>query len=219
MPAVARVQNLEKRYGAQAVLRGVTLTIEEGELVSLVGRSGSGKSTLLHVLGGLDRRYTGGVEVLGRDLASLDDRGLARFRNREVGFVFQAFNLLDHLTVRENVALPSYFGDGATDDARARADEALERVGVRDKADARPGELSGGQKQRVAIARALFARPRLLLADEPTGNLDSETGAQIIELFRALNDDHITIVIVTHEERVSQAAARVLRVDDGRIVS
>jgi putative ABC transport system ATP-binding protein len=222
MPAVARVQNLEKRYGAEAVLRGVTLTVEEGELVSLIGRSGSGKSTLLHVLGGLDRRYTGSVEVLGRELASLDDRGLARFRNREVGFVFQAFNLLDHLTVRENVALPSYFADGAmagVAESRARADEALERVGVRDKADARPGELSGGQKQRVAIARALYARPRLLLADEPTGNLDSETGAQIIELFRALNRDRITIVIVTHEERVSQAAARVLRVDDGRIVA
>jgi putative ABC transport system ATP-binding protein len=219
MGVVARVSHLEKRYGPTPVLRDVALTIDEGELVSLVGRSGSGKSTLLHILGGLDRRYTGAVEVLGHDLAALDDRGLARFRNSEVGFIFQSFNLLDHLTARENVALPSYFGAGATPAARARADEALERVGVRDKADALPGELSGGQKQRVAIARALFAKPRLLLADEPTGNLDTETGGQIIELFRALNADGITLVIVTHEERVSAAARRVLRVDDGRIAA
>jgi putative ABC transport system ATP-binding protein len=219
MAAVARVSHLEKRYGSQAVLRDVALTVDEGELVSLIGRSGSGKSTLLHILGGLDRRYSGSVEVLGRELAKLSDAGLADFRNREVGFIFQSFNLLDHLTVRENVALPAFFGDGPSDAARARADEALERVGVRDKADARPGELSGGQKQRVAIARALFARPRLLLADEPTGNLDSETGGQIIDLFRALNADGLTLVIVTHEERVSQAARRILRVDDGRILA
>ncbi|HZS41156.1 MAG TPA: ABC transporter ATP-binding protein [Polyangia bacterium] len=219
MAAVARVSQLEKRYGSQAVLRDVALTVDEGELVSLVGRSGSGKSTLLHILGGLDRRYTGSVEVLGRELAKLDDAGLANFRNREVGFIFQSFNLLDHLTVRENVALPAFFGAGPSPAARARADETLERVGVRDKADARPGELSGGQKQRVAIARALFGKPRLLLADEPTGNLDSDTGGQIIDLFRALNADGLTLIIVTHEERVSQAARRILRVDDGRILA
>ncbi len=215
MAVVARVSELHKRYGAEPVLRDVALTVEAGELVSLVGRSGSGKSTLLHILGGLDRGWTGKVEVLGQDLGALGDRALAKFRNREVGFVFQAFNLLEHLTVRENVALPAFFSDEPADPKRA--DEALARVGLVERAGDRPGALSGGQKQRVAIARALYARPRLLLADEPTGNLDSETGAQIIELFQKLNSEGLTLVIVTHEERVSQAAGRVLRMSDGRV--
>jgi putative ABC transport system ATP-binding protein len=217
---IARLDQVRKRYGAQVVLDGVSLTVDDGELLSLVGRSGSGKSTLLHVLGGLDRGFEGRCEVLGRDLGALDDHELARLRNREVGFVFQSFNLLDHLTVRENVALPAFF-DGASSlpTAAARAEEALARVGMSDKAAARPAELSGGQKQRVAIARALFARPRLLLADEPTGNLDSDTGRQIIELFRALNQGGLTLVIVTHEERVSSVARRVLRLEDGRLVN
>ena len=213
-----RLESVAKSYGAQPVLRDVSLAVEPGELLSLVGRSGSGKSTLLHIMGGLDRRYTGKASVLGQDLHTLDDRGLSRFRNREVGFVFQSFNLLDHLSVRENVALPSYFGDGPSDAADKRALEALDRVGVVDFASKRPGELSGGQKQRVAIARALFARPKLLLADEPTGNLDSDTGQAIIELFQMLNRDGLTLLVVTHEDRVSRAASRVLRLDDGRLV-
>ena len=215
---LARLADVEKRYARDAVLRGISLTVEPGEVLALVGRSGSGKSTLLSILGGLDRRYAGRAEVLGHDLASLDDGALARFRNREVGFVFQSFNLLDHLSVRENVALPSYFGDGPSDAADKRALEALDRVGVVDFASKRPGELSGGQKQRVAIARALFARPKLLLADEPTGNLDSDTGQAIIELFQTLNRDGLTLLVVTHEDRVSRAASRVLRLDDGRLV-
>jgi putative ABC transport system ATP-binding protein len=216
---VIRLEGVEKRYGTQPVLRGVSLAVEPGELLSLIGRSGSGKSTLLHIIGGLDRRYAGGASVLGHDLRALDDAELARFRNREVGFVFQAFNLLDHLTARENVKLPCYFADGPSADADRRADEALARVGIGDKADARPSELSGGQKQRVAIARALYHEPKLLLCDEPTGNLDSDTGQQIIELFRALNKGGLTLVIVTHEERVSSVASRVLRLEDGRLVA
>src|SRR5262249_19154078 len=137
----------------------------------------------------------------------------------EVGFVFQAFNLLDHLTARENVKLPAYFTDRDTSGADQRAVDTLARVGIGDKAEARPSALSGGQKQRVAIARALYHAPQLLLCDEPTGNLDSETGAQIIELFRALNRDGLTLVIVTHEERVSSVASRVLRLEDGKLVS
>ncbi len=214
---LARLEHVDKFYGAQPVLRDLSLSVEAGELVSLVGRSGSGKSTLLHLLGGLDRRYRGTVEVLGADLGKLDDRALARLRNADVGFVFQSFNLLDHLSVRQNVALPAYFSPSSKDTA-ARALEALERVGMADRAEARPGELSGGQKQRVAIARALFCRPRLLLADEPTGNLDADTGRQIIELFQKLNGEGLTLIVVTHEERVSRAAKRVLRLDDGRLV-
>jgi putative ABC transport system ATP-binding protein len=217
---LASLEHVDKSYGSQPVLRDVSLEVETGELLSLVGRSGSGKSTLLHLIGGLDRRYSGKVEVLGRDLGQLDDRALSRLRNAEVGFVFQSFNLLDHLSVRENVELPSHFAPPSTHgDVKARALEALSRVGMAERAEARPGELSGGQKQRVAIARALFSRPKLLLADEPTGNLDSDTGNQIIELFQKLNADGLTLVVVTHEERVSRAARRVLKLDDGRLVT
>jgi putative ABC transport system ATP-binding protein len=216
---VIRLDGVIKQYANQAVLRGISLSVAAGELLSLVGRSGSGKSTLLHIMGGLDRRYSGRAEVLGHDLSALDERRLARFRNREVGFIFQSFNLLDHLTATENVELPSYFADGPSSDNGKRALAALDRVGMADKARARPSQLSGGQKQRVAIARALFHDPKLLLCDEPTGNLDSDTGQQIIELFRALNRDGLTLVIVTHEERVSSVASRVLRLEDGGLVA
>jgi putative ABC transport system ATP-binding protein len=215
--ALARVSDLHKRYGDNEVLAGVSLAIEAGEWVAMVGRSGSGKSTLLHVLGGLDRDYVGEVEVLGQELGRLGDAELSRFRNREVGFVFQQFHLLEHLTVRENILLPAWFDRGPTVKAEKQASEALARVGLADKADIRPGALSGGQKQRVVIARALLHQPPLLLADEPTGNLDSETGGQLIELFGELNRGGLTLFVVTHEERVSQAARRVLRMNDGRI--
>jgi putative ABC transport system ATP-binding protein len=217
-PAIA-LTSIEKDYGAEPVLRGVSLTVEAGEMASLIGRSGSGKSTLLHVIGGLDRRYRGAARVQGVDLASLDDRALSRFRSERVGFVFQAFHLLDHLSCAENVALPSHFHQtGRNVDKLARAREALDRVGLADLAARLPGQLSGGQKQRVAIARALFNRPSLLLADEPTGNLDSETGQAIIELFQALAADGLTQLVVTHEERVSRAARRVIRLEDGKVV-
>lgn len=219
---VVVLEGVAKSYGPSPVLREVALTIMPGELVAIVGRSGSGKTTLLHIVGGLDRDYAGTARVLGTDLAQLDERRLAGFRNRHMGFVFQSFNLLEHLTCAENVALPAFFSrNGLPDGHRtimARARQALDRVGIADKANTLPAQLSGGQKQRVAIARALFCQPTLLLADEPTGNLDSHTGQQIIELFQDLNRQGLTFLIVTHEERISQAAGRVVHLDDGHVV-
>ena len=217
---VIHLERIEKSYGAEPVLREVSLTVAAGALCALVGRSGSGKSTLLQIAGGLDRGYRGRARVLGVDLHTLDDAALSRFRNGRVGFVFQAFHLLDHLTCLENVFLPFYFeartSSPSTSPGR-RAFEALDRVGIAEHADKRPGALSGGQKQRVAIARALYHRPSLLLADEPTGNLDSDTGERIIELFRDLNRDGLTLLVVTHEERVSRAATRIIRLTDGQV--
>jgi putative ABC transport system ATP-binding protein len=203
------------------VLTGVDLRVAEGEMLAVVGPSGCGKSTLLNIIGGLDTDYAGEVEVAGAKLTGQSDRSLAAFRNKTVGFVFQSFNLLAPLTALENVLLPSFFGGSAESgpelDARALA--ALERVGLKDKASRRPPELSGGERQRVAIARALFGRPRLILCDEPTGNLDAHTGAEVIDFFAKLaKEEKQTLVVVTHEERVSKAAGRVLRLKDGQLV-
>jgi putative ABC transport system ATP-binding protein len=221
---IIKLVEVDKSYGQgkarQQVLRGVSLEIAEGEMVALVGQSGSGKSTLLNVIGGLDRADAGRVEIAGQDTTRLDERTVSRLRNERIGFVFQAFHLLHHLTCLDNVLLPSYFGPGLARDPGARARECLERVGLGDLASRRPTELSGGQKQRVAIARALFNRPAILLCDEPTGNLDSETGREVIAFFAELNrGDGTTLLIVTHEERVSEIARRVLRIADGRIVA
>ena len=219
-----RVRDIVKSYGEGAartqVLRSVSLDVQRGEFLALVGQSGSGKSTLLNIIGGLDRPDGGEVEVLGLDYAKASDSARANLRNQHIGFVFQAFNLLDHLTVLGNVILPAAFAGGAkAANAQARGMEALKRVGLTDFATRRPGELSGGQKQRVAIARALFGAPQLLLCDEPTGNLDSETGKRVIEFFRELNErDGVTLIIVTHERRVSTVARRVIAMRDGRIV-
>lgn len=219
-----RLRNVTKKYpGAGAgelALRGVDLEIAAGELVAIVGTSGSGKTTLLNLIGGLDRSYEGTVEVAGQDLAKLSDAKLSDFRNRSIGFVFQHFSLLDHLSARENVTLPASFVRGAmpVPDPVARATESLTTMGLGHKLDERPNNLSGGQKQRVAIARALLFRPQLLLCDEPTGALDTQTGEQIIEAFKALNAEGYTVVIITHENRVSEAARRVVRIEDGRIV-
>jgi putative ABC transport system ATP-binding protein len=200
------------------VLRGVSLDVERGELVALVGQSGSGKSTLLNIVGGLDKADSGDVKVLGHDYRTTPEADLARLRNKSIGFVFQAFNLLDHLSCLGNVILPANFDPRAAEPEK-RGKEALDRVGLADYAHRRPGELSGGQKQRVAIARALFGKPELLLCDEPTGNLDSATGAEVIDFFKKLNrDDHVTLVIVTHERRVSTIAQRVIAMRDGAIV-
>lgn len=203
------------------VLTGADLSVAEGELVAVVGPSGCGKSTLLNVLGGLDTEYSGEVDVAGKRLTGLSDRELAAFRNRTVGFVFQAFNLLAPLTALENVMLPTFFSGAEESDAalRGRALAALDRVGLAAKASRRPAELSGGERQRVAIARALFGRPRLILCDEPTGNLDAQTGAEVIDLFvRLVREEGLTLVVVTHEDRVSRAASRVLRLKQGRLV-
>jgi len=200
------------------VLRGVSLDIAKGELVALVGQSGSGKSTLLNIIGGLDQPDAGEVEVLGTDTVAAGDAKRARLRNRSIGFIFQAFNLLEHLTCLGNVVIPAAFSHDAKD-VEQRGREALRRVGLSDFAGRYPGELSGGQKQRVAIARALFGSPALLLCDEPTGNLDSETGKEVIDFFRELNQkDKVTLLIVTHERRVSSVAQRVIAMRDGMIV-
>jgi ABC-type lipoprotein export system ATPase subunit len=221
-----RVRGMHKSYRTgklvNEVLQGVDLDVNDGEFVSIMGPSGSGKSTLLHAIGGLDRDYTGTIEVDGQDLAKLDDVALSDYRNRRVGFVFQSFYLLPHLPCVENVALPYVFGrnDHQLDRPTAldRARKVLELVGLSDKVDARPTTLSGGQRQRVAIARALFNEPPLILADEPTGNLDTRSGKSIIDLFRSLNDkDGLTVVVVTHDARIAASADRRIHVEDGQI--
>ena len=218
-----RLTNVSRQYGrgeeATHALRSVSLDIPDGAFVKVVGTSGSGKTTLLNIIGGLDTEYSGTAEVAGRDLRDMADRELSRFRNLTVGFVFQHFHLLDHLDARQNVALAGFFSDGDVRQADERAEEVLVRVGLRDKLHQRPGQLSGGQKQRVAIARALFSRPRLVLADEPTGNLDTRTGGQVIGLFQSLSrEDGLTVVAVTHEDQLFRQADLSVRLEDGRIV-
>ena len=218
------IRALRKRYPPrepggmpQDLWRGLDLTVDQGEFVAIEGQSGSGKSTLLHILGGLDRAYEGEVRVLGEQVRALSDARLAALRHARIGFVFQSFNLLSELTALENVLLPDFFGDGIPD-AERRAARALERVGLSDKARSRPTALSGGERQRVAIARALLAGPPLLLADEPTGNLDARTGEGIIDLFRQLHREGMSLLVVTHEARVSRAASRVLVLREGVLV-
>jgi putative ABC transport system ATP-binding protein len=194
--------------------RGLDLVVDRGEFVAVEGQSGSGKSSLLHILGGLDRAYDGEVRILGHDLRSLGDAQLAALRHGAIGFVFQSFNLLPALSAIENVLLPDFFGDGVPDAPR-RAREALARVGLADKERARPTALSGGERQRVALARALLSSPPLLLADEPTGNLDARTGEGVIDLFRDLHRGGMTLLVVTHEKRMSRAASRVLVLREG----
>lgn len=202
------------------VLDSVELEVSSGEFVAVMGPSGSGKSTLLHILGGLDVHYRGEVQVAGVRLDQLRDRELARFRNERIGFVFQSFHLVPNLSAIDNVLLPAFFA-GVTPgpEHRQRAVEVLERVGLGGaKKDREPTRLSGGERQRVAIGRALFNQPRVLFCDEPTGNLDAATGGEIIELFQSLNREGLTLLAVTHEERVSAAASRVLRLKEGKLV-
>ena len=223
MSPIIELRAVSKHYRSgrvsTQVLHEVDLTIDEGELVAIVGTSGSGKSTLLNIIGGLDGAFEGRAVVAGEDLGKLSDRALSAFRNERVGFIFQQFNLLEHLSLAENVALPASFARRAERDAEQRALRALECVGLADRAGDLAANLSGGQKQRVAIARALWSEPPLLLCDEPTGNLDSDTGHQIIEMFGELNASGITLIVVTHEERVSRAARRVVRLEDGRVIA
>jgi putative ABC transport system ATP-binding protein len=220
---VIRLRRIVKRFRdgdeALTVLDGVDLDVAAGELVAVLGPSGSGKSTLLYVAGALDAAWEGEARVAGQDLAALDARARARLRNEAVGFVFQSFNLLPTLSALENVCLPAWFRAGGTSRAGAQRDAraALERVGLGAKADKLPARLSGGERQRVAIARALFARPKVLLADEPTGNLDAGTGAEVIRLFEELAAGGMAVLVATHEERVSRVASRVLHLADGRL--
>jgi putative ABC transport system ATP-binding protein len=199
-------------------LRGVTFAVDRGDYVAIVGSSGSGKSTLLNLLGALDRPTAGHVRYAGRDVRDLSDTELAELRNRRIGFVFQAFHLLPRLTALDNVALPLVYRPGTGRDRRERAAAALEAVGLGDRMDHRPTELSGGQQQRVAIARALVTQPDLILADEPTGNLDSVTGDDIMRLLEGLHADHGTaLVVITHEAEIAARATRRIELRDGRM--
>jgi putative ABC transport system ATP-binding protein len=216
-------RNLQRYYtmGGETIraLDGVTLRIDDGESVAILGPSGSGKSTLMHLLGGLERPSGGSVLVDGTDLAALDAPSLARYRNEKVGFVFQSFFLQPHLTAAENVELPLKIRGVPRRTRREAARAQLALVGLASRADHRPTELSGGERQRVSIARALVGGPRFLLADEPTGNLDSRTGGEILELFLRLNRaQRLTLVIVTHNPEVVNVVGRAVRLRDGRIV-
>jgi ABC-type lipoprotein export system ATPase subunit len=201
------------------VLRGVDVEIARGDFVALRGTSGTGKSTLLHLLGGLDTPNAGQIIFDGQQMSRFSDRELTHFRNRRVGFVFQAYHLLPELSALENVCLPARVARIGVTKAVRRAEELLARVGLQDRLDHKPSELSGGEQQRVAIARALINEPELLLADEPTGNLDSRTGAEIIELLRSLRPEkQMTLIIATHDGKVAASAPRVLELVDGQIV-
>jgi putative ABC transport system ATP-binding protein len=207
---------LQSRAGPVEILRGISLDVEDGEAVAILGPSGSGKSTLLMVMAGLERPSAGRVMIRGRELGALDEDALALFRRAHVGIVFQSFHLVPSMTAAENVAVPLELA-GATD-AHARARGALESVGLGHRLDHYPAEMSGGEQQRVAIARAFAPRPGLILADEPTGNLDSATGEQVIEiLFRLRAQSGATLVLITHDERLAGRCARTVLIQDGRI--
>jgi putative ABC transport system ATP-binding protein len=219
---VLELDAVSKVYGEQppvAALRGVSFSVQGGGLVAIVGPSGSGKSTLLHVMGTLERPTSGVVRIGGVDAAGLDDRELSRLRAQEIGFVFQQFFLAEHATVRENVADGLLYAGVPAAERYRRADEALERVGLSQRATFKPTTISGGERQRVAIARALVGRPAIVLADEPTGNLDSTTGASIMELIRELNADGATIIMITHDGGLADQLPRQIRMLDGQVVS
>jgi len=226
-PVILKAESVHKSYRMGAtrvvVLKGLDLLVREGEFVAIVGASGSGKSTLLHILGGLDRPDKGLVQFQGRDVNRMGARELNRYRNETVGFVFQFYHLLDELSVLENVILPAMISRSIASwlmmrhRARKRGQELLEQLGLQERARHKPYQLSGGERQRAAIGRALMNQPKLLLADEPTGNLDSATGNGILNVFDRLNHAGQTIVLVTHDERVAHRAQRIITLMDGRV--
>lgn len=213
------ISDVTKRYGDLYALGGVSASISAGEFVAVVGASGSGKSTLMNVLGILDHDFSGSLRIFGVDVSSLSASSAARLRNELIGFVFQSFHLLPRLTAWENVALPLFHRGLKRPERKARAMSMLDRVGLADRVDHRPEQLSGGQRQRVAIARALVGEPRLILADEPTGNLDTATGAQVMDLLRVLNRElGVTVVMVTHDRDMAKLCDRVIEIRDGRVL-
>ena len=222
-PALLQARDLRKTYhvGDQVVhaLDGLDLDIHANEYVALMGPSGSGKSTLMNMLGCLDSPTSGSYVLNGQDVSRLEDDALADIRNREIGFVFQTFNLLPRYTAQENVALPMIYAGIGKADRMKRAEEVLAQVGLADRMDHRPNELSGGQRQRVAVARALVMRPSIILADEPTGNLDTATSLEVMELFADSQKAGNTVILVTHEEDIAACAERTVRLRDGRVES
>ncbi len=216
-----RMTDIDKIYPLEGedvhALKKVSLTLEEGEYLSVLGPSGSGKSTLMNIIGCLDTPTSGEYILQGREVEDLDELELAELRNREIGFIFQNSQLLPRLSARKNVELPLIYGGIRPKERRERAEAMLERVGLSDRMDHMPNQLSGGQQQRVAIARAMVGNPSILLADEPTGALDQKTGAQIMELFQELNDEHRTVIMITHDMKIASRARRIVHIIDGEI--
>ena len=218
---ILNLQNIYKDYQQEKlvvpVLKDVSLTVEEEEYVAIMGPSGSGKTTLMNIIGCLDRPTSGTYELAGENVLKLKDRELSDLRLKSIGFVFQSFQLMPRESAVENVALPLSYAGVRKKERRSRATKALERVGLGDRVNFRPTQLSGGQKQRVAIARAMVNHPKILLADEPTGALDSKSGEQIMELFDSLNEEGVTIVMITHDPKIAAKAKRIVRIIDGEI--
>jgi putative ABC transport system ATP-binding protein len=222
-PPVIEITGLTKTYGMGKTevhaLRGVSLTIHEGEYVAIIGASGSGKSTLMNMIGLLDRPTSGSYRLRGMEISTLNKNRMADIRNKEIGFVFQRFNLLARTSACKQVELPLFYANVSSGKAEKQAIAALTRIGLGDRTNHKPDELSGGQQQRVAIARALVNNPSLLLADEPTGALDSKTGAEVLDLFDELHQQGITLIIITHDMNVAQRAERIITLKDGLIIS
>ena len=215
--AMLEVKDLEVYYGMIQAIKGISFEVNQGEVIALIGANGAGKTTLMNIIGCLDKPTSGTYELAGEDVLKLKDKQLSDLRLRSIGFVFQSFHLMPRETAVENVSLPLSYAGVKKKERRERAIKALERVGLGDRVDFRPTQLSGGQKQRVAIARAMVNNPKILLADEPTGALDSKSGEQIMELFQKLNEEGVTIVMITHDPHIASNAKRMVKIIDGEI--